>query len=371
MKTVAAQGLLAGDAGGRAPRPAHPGNRRAPHDGTRYGPAIGSGPGAAPPPVPTRNRPRSRRGNLTERSVPAQQRRAVLANDLDMLGRTGGTPSSSRPTCRWRRFRIATRPRRYPRSPIRWTRLVRAYAGHFLGLPDQADEQVDQVNPLGQQHAAAVARLHAAPGFVVIALGPPDMHIDRCADDLAQPSRGEGSSAASRPPGGTGAAGRCPVSPPRRDRCGPVRPHARRRSRAVSPSGHACPPRHSAEPGRDGCPAWSATSRRPRSDRRAWRPDRRSPEIAGNFSAKAARRDSVRLNAPATSRHDRSGPAIPGHGASRPCRGRRSRSVFSALAPSLLIIKGRLQPSSPLPPRQSLSGGRPTVVNNRSGTRKT
>ena len=56
------------------------------------------------------------------------------------------------------------------------------------GRPASADQQVERVDGLGEQHAAAVARLGAAAGLVVIALRPPVVQPRRSADDLAEPA---------------------------------------------------------------------------------------------------------------------------------------------------------------------------------------
>jgi hypothetical protein len=52
----------------------------------------------------------------------------------------------------------------------------------------QRDQQVERMDALRQQHAAAVARQGAAPGLVVIALRPPVHQSRRGRDDRAQPT---------------------------------------------------------------------------------------------------------------------------------------------------------------------------------------
>ena len=143
--------------------------------------------------------------NCTLSDVPSSERRALGADQLDALGKPG--IGRRRGVRRRRARRSRTSPPRTARSSVsmRCTGVVRDEALHLRRSPAKAQQQIERVDALREQHAAAVARLRAAARLVVVALRPP-VGIARRAETSCPSAVGAASRAASPRPAGSDAA---------------------------------------------------------------------------------------------------------------------------------------------------------------------
>ena len=207
---------------------------------------------------------------------------------------------------------------------IRWDRRGGGETGDLGDAADEAAHQVEGVDALRDQYAAAVAGEAAAAGFVVIALGPPQADDGRAADDAAELARGEDRGGASA--GGAEAVlqDHAHLHTGRPAALDQFDGHGRWRCRAASPSTRACPARAQARP----MSRWvlagvkTATASTLSSAKMV---SSRSVRGKGNFAPKAARRAALGEKAWTTLDPIGRGRSGLWRAGSRPCRDRRWR----------------------------------------------
>ena len=136
-----------------------------------------------------------------------QHRRAPRADDLDALGEA----RVARGRGVQRAERAVGKAQRRARDVFGFHPVQRRRCGKRGDLGNarrQRQEQVERVDRLRDQHAAAVACQRAAPRLVVIRLRPPPRNVHRCRGDVAELAVAQPLLRARARPGGNDAAAR-------------------------------------------------------------------------------------------------------------------------------------------------------------------